>query len=57
MKFIDKNTIALDKVRTDLDDFTFSFCGIVKKHTNYVIISGYVAILFEMYYCTQETIF
>ena len=45
MKFIDKKTIEIDRELSDLDKFTFDFINILKKHTNYVIISGYVAIL------------
>ncbi|MBU2639777.1 MAG: hypothetical protein KKG75_03685 [Nanoarchaeota archaeon] len=46
MKFIDKNTIKLDKVLNKLDEFVIDFIKILEKHTRYVIISGYVAILF-----------
>lgn len=46
MEFIDKNTIKLDKEINELDKFAFDFCKIVSKHAKYVVISGYVAILF-----------
>ncbi|MCJ7816653.1 MAG: hypothetical protein MUP55_02235 [Candidatus Aenigmarchaeota archaeon] len=46
MQFIDKKTIKLDKVKTELDDFLLDFVKILEKHTKYVIISGYVSILF-----------
>lgn len=45
MKFVKKNTIKLDKEINDLDRFVFKFVNILKKHTDYVIVSGYVAIL------------
>lgn len=46
MKIIDKNTMQLDKVITDLDKFILDFIKIIAKHTKYVLISGYVSILF-----------
>ena len=45
MKFIDKKTIEINRELSDLDKFTIDFINILKKHTKYVIISGYVAIL------------
>jgi len=45
MKFINKKIIELDRELSDLDKFTIDFIDILKKHTNYVIVSGYVAIL------------
>ena len=45
MKFIDKKTIIIDRELSDLDKFTIDFTSILKKHSDYVIISGYVAIL------------
>ncbi len=45
MNFIDKKNIEIDRELSDLDKFTIDFINILKKHTNYVIISGYVAIL------------
>ena len=44
-KFINKKIIELDRELSDLDKFTIDFIDILKKHTNYVIVSGYVAIL------------
>lgn len=46
MEFINEDTIKLDKVKTELDDFAFKFCRILEKHTKYVVVSGYVSILF-----------
>lgn len=45
MRFISKNTIKLDKEINELDKFVFRFVDILKKHMDYVIVSGYVAIL------------
>lgn len=44
MRFL-KNTIKLDKVINELDKFVLKFIGILEKYTDYVIVSGYVAIL------------
>jgi len=46
MQFTGKRTIKLDKVKTELDSFLMDFIRILEKHTKYVIISGYVSILF-----------
>ncbi len=54
MRFINKNTIKLDKVKTELDEFAFRFCSIVEKHAKYIIISGYVAILFGRSRATED---
>ena len=44
MKFTD-SAIEIDRELSDLDCFTLDFVNILEKHTNYVIVSGYVAIL------------
>ena len=54
MKFIDKNTIKMDKIKTELDDFTFTFCKMLECHAKYVIISGYVSILFGRARATED---
>jgi len=46
VKFINKNTIKLDKIVSELDKFVLDFIKILEKYTSYVIVSGYVAILF-----------
>jgi len=46
MEFLDKHTIKLDKVLNKLDKFVLDFVKILKKYSDYVIISGYVSILF-----------
>ena len=45
MKFTDRKTIELDKVINELDKFVFRFIKILEKHTAYVIVSGYIAII------------
>jgi hypothetical protein len=46
MKIIDDQTIVLERELNDLDKFVLRFTKILEKYTNYVLISGYVAILF-----------
>lgn len=45
MRFINKKTIEIKRELSDLDSFTIGFVNILTKHTSYVIVSGYVAIL------------
>ena len=45
MKFIDKKTIEIDRILSDLDKFTLDFIKVLEKHVKYVLVSGYVAIL------------
>ena len=45
MKFINKKTIEINRELSELDKFAIDFTNILKKHTNYVIVGGYVAIL------------
>jgi len=44
MKFTNL-TLEIDRELSDLDRFTLDFVKILEKHTNYVIVSGYVSIL------------
>ncbi|MBS3155265.1 hypothetical protein J4404_02070 [Candidatus Woesearchaeota archaeon] len=46
MEFRDKNTIKLNKIINELDKFVLDFTRILEKYANYVIISGYISILF-----------
>ena len=46
IKFISSTEIELEKVINELDKFVFSFLDILEKETAYVIISGYLPILF-----------
>jgi hypothetical protein len=45
MRVIGKTIIEIDRELSDLDKFSIDFIPILKKHTHYVIVSGYVAIL------------
>jgi len=47
LKFIDKNVVVIEnKVINALDEFVLNFVSILEKFTDYVIVSGYTAILF-----------
>ncbi|MEF8849138.1 MAG: hypothetical protein V5A68_08425 [Candidatus Thermoplasmatota archaeon] len=48
MEFIYENTIVINRELSDLDKFTIDFINVLKKHTKYVIVSGYVSILLGM---------
>ncbi|MBU1199482.1 MAG: nucleotidyltransferase [Nanoarchaeota archaeon] len=54
MEFLDKKTITMDKVLNKLDKFVLDFINILKKHSDYVIISGYVSILFGRSRATED---
>lgn len=54
MEFIDKRTIKIDKELNELDKFVFEFLKVVEKHAKYVIISGYVPILFGRSRATED---
>lgn len=54
MKFINQKTIELDREISDLDKFVLKFINILKKHTEYVLISGYVAILLGRSRTTED---
>ncbi len=46
MKFIDANTVQLDRELSNLDLFVLQFVKILEKYTPYALVSGYVALLF-----------
>lgn len=54
MKFIDEKTIQLDRELSDLDLFVADFLKILSSHTDYVLISGYVAILLGRTRTTED---
>ena len=56
MEFVDKNTIKLDKTLNDIDKFTITFIKILEKHMDYVIVSGYVAILLGRSRSTEDVV-
>ncbi|MBI2140548.1 hypothetical protein HYU14_06500 [Candidatus Woesearchaeota archaeon] len=45
MKFISRKIIEIGRELSELDRFTFDFIRVLREHTPYVIVSGYVAIL------------
>lgn len=45
MKFIDEHEINSDRILGKLDKFVMDFISLLEKHTNYVIVSGYVSIV------------
>lgn len=53
MKIIN-NQVEINKVITELDKFIFSFINILKKTTDYVIVSGYVSIFFGRSRATED---
>ena len=46
IKRIDERTIKLEKEENDLDSFVFDFVDVLEKYTDYIIISGFISILF-----------
>ncbi len=46
IKKINENTLKLNKEINDLDRFVFDFVDVLKKYTDYIIISGFISILF-----------
>lgn len=57
MEFIDENTIKLDRELSDLDKIVLKFIDVLRKHTNYVLVSGYVAILLGRTRTTEDVDF
>ncbi len=54
MDFIGKKTIKLNKISTLLDKFVVDFTKILQKYADYVIVSGYVSILFGRSRATED---
>jgi hypothetical protein len=54
MEILNKKTIKLNKELNLLDKFVLEFVRILEKHVNYVIVSGYVAILFGRARSTED---
>lgn len=54
MKFLRDGSIRLDKALNKLDKFVLAFVKALKKHTDYVIVSGYVSILFGRSRATED---
>ena len=51
---ITNNELTINKQITKLDQFAFDIIEILKKYTNYVIISGYVSIFFGRSRATED---
>ena len=55
IKFIDKRNIRLDKELNNLDRFVIDFTNLLERHKiSYVIVSGYVPILFGRTRATED---
>ena len=54
MKVIDEHTIQLDRELSELDLFVLNFIRILERYAVYVLISGYVAILFGRTRTTED---
>ena len=54
VEFLDKKTIRMDKVLNKLDKIVLDFTSILKKYSDYVIVSGYVSILFGRSRATED---
>lgn len=54
MEFVSHDEIKLNKVLTALDEFVLDFLKVLEKHSKYVIVSGYVSILFGRARATED---
>lgn len=54
MKFISGNSINLEKEANELDKCVIDFIRILRKYMDYIIISGYIAILFGRSRATED---
>src|SRR3989338_6959640 len=54
MEIVNKKTIKLGKELNELDRLVLKFVRILVRHTDYVIVSGYVAILFGRSRATED---
>jgi predicted nucleotidyltransferase len=50
----DKRNIKLDRKLSKLDELVVKFISVIEKHTDYVIISGYVSILLGRSRATED---
>lgn len=57
MEFIDEGTVKIDKILNSLDKAVIKFSKTLEKHVNYVIVSGYIAILFGRSRNTEDVDF
>ena len=54
MEFIGDKKIKLDRIISSLDSFVLEAVNLISKHTDYVIVSGYVSILFGRTRTTED---
>jgi predicted nucleotidyltransferase len=54
MKWIDKKTILVEKKLNELDKLLLSFVKILEKYFEYVVVSGYVSIIFGRARATED---
>jgi len=54
MKWLNERTILLGKELNELDKFLLSFVRILEKYFEYVVVSGYVSILFGRSRATED---
>lgn len=54
MDWINGQKLKLEKPLNELDKFVFRFIKVLEKHIDYVIISGYVAILLGRSRATED---
>jgi len=54
MKWLNEKTIVLKRKLSELDKLLIQFVSILKKYTDYVIVSGYVSILFGRPRSTED---
>ena len=54
MEFADSKTIKINKALNEVDKFAINFVKILEKHMDYVIVSGYVAILLGRSRATED---
>ncbi len=54
MKVVDEKTIILERELSELDEIVLHFVHILERHISYVLISGYVAILFGRTRTTED---
>ncbi|MBS3169850.1 hypothetical protein J4210_05160 [Candidatus Woesearchaeota archaeon] len=54
MRFLNDHTIKLERELNDLDRFVLKFLKVLEKYVDYVIISGYIAILFGRSRATED---
>jgi hypothetical protein len=54
MKWLNEKTILLEKELNELDKLLLGFIGILEKYFEYVVVSGYVSMLFGRSRATED---